>query len=387
MQESKHLPVNWADGMKINKSHFITQDNAVNCQLALTVSSLLNEFNYGLLSATGYTPGVKLFLSLDNQEQVQIRILQCRAITRGGHVIQFDEDTSLGSGKPGSSFVEFLTSRRELEKQGSEFYIVFSINPYQRIPFGLADISETPPRLPYARPSFDLRLMPVQGKDLLGLYQLPVGKLIIDAQKVVLDDAYIPPCCVINSHVELLELHAALEQFYSKMELYSLQIIQKIKQKKQSNEMAGIVQNLCENITIFTASQLTEIKNLSLYQPPIFLVNKVISMARLIKNTLDYYIGSGKEEFINYCNEWCNLIQGELEGTILELNSKVYNHLDINECIKSILQFTNVMYNLFSNLARLDYIGKRKDAGIFVKEKIVANETEPIMKHVNFLAD
>src|SRR5438105_8074439 len=96
MQEQKYLTVNWTDGMKINKSHFIGQDNAVMYQLAQNTSSLLNEYNYGLLPSPGnHGPGIKLFLSVDNQQQVQVRIQQCRAITRGGYYIQFEEDTSL----------------------------------------------------------------------------------------------------------------------------------------------------------------------------------------------------------------------------------------------------------------------------------------------------
>ena len=42
---TEYLPVNWVDGMKINKTHFIAQDNAFTYRQAHTVSSFLNEHN------------------------------------------------------------------------------------------------------------------------------------------------------------------------------------------------------------------------------------------------------------------------------------------------------------------------------------------------------
>jgi hypothetical protein len=57
----------------------------------------------------------------------------------------------------------------------------------------------------------------------------------------------------VSSHSDLLEIHADLERFFGKMELYALQIIQKILQKKQQNEMAGIVQRF---VKILLFSQL-----------------------------------------------------------------------------------------------------------------------------------
>lgn len=111
-------------------------------------------------------------------------------------------------------------------------------------------------------------------------------------------------------------------------------------------------------------------------------------MARLFKNTLDYFIGSGKEEFINYCTEWCNVNQVDLETSITNLSNHQYNHLDANASIEKVLQFTRTISNLFGNLARLDYIGKKKDAGIFVKEKVISYEAEQqTIKRKSFLAD
>ena len=390
MQENNYLPVNWIDGMKINKNHFIAQDNATRYQLAQNTNCLLNELNYGLLPV-GADSALKLFISTDNQKKLQVRIQQCRAITAGGYFIEFNEDTLLQGTNTAIPVASAPASLKELKSRGTEFYIVLSVNPYKRIPFGAADGAETPPRIPFTVPAYSLDLIPLQDvtRNVLGPWQLPVGKLSIDDQRVILEEDYIPPCSSVSSHPELQEILAGLEQFYSKMELYSLQIIQKILQKKQSNEMAVIVQKLCENISFFTSFQLAELKSVGMVQPPVYLVGKVAILARQMKNTLDCYLGSGKEELIHYFTEWCNISQGELEGAMVSLSGHQYNHLDINNSIDLVAQFTKIISRLFYQLARLEYIGKRKEAGIFVKEEVVKQKSSDAapQKRRSFLAD
>src|ERR1022692_2199970 len=390
MEENFFLPVNWVDGMKINKTHFIAQDNATLYQLAQNTNCLLNELNYGLLPVGDGNAGVKIFISTDNQKKLQVRIQKCRAITPGGYYIEFNEDTSLQSKNIAAEVVNEPVTLKDLKNKAVEFYIVVTINPYKRIAYGTMDSAESPPRIPYSAPTFFIDLMPVAEarKNAIGAFQVPVGKMSIQDQNVILQEDYIPPCTSVSSHPDLLEIQAGLEQFYSKMELYSLQIVQKIMQKKQANDMAVIVQKLCENICMFTASELAELKALGIIQPPVYAVSKVSSLSRMMKNTLDFYLGNGKEELINYFTEWCNTSQGELEGAIMNLSNHQYDHLDINDSIEKISKFTKIISRLFYQLSRLEYIGKRKEAGIFVKEEVVQKGQENIsQKRRSFLAD
>lgn len=391
MQDKHYLPVNWVDGMKINKTHFIAQDNAAVYQLAQHTACLVDQLNYGLLPPVDErSGGVKLFISTDNQKRIQVRIQQCRAITAGGYYIEFNEDTALLGNNLITPVVSEPVTLRELKTKASSFYIVLTIDPYKRIPYGSADPAEMPPRIPYTISSLSLDIIPIAEvvRNVLGPTQLPVGKMTVEAQRVSLEEEYIPPCTSISSHPELQEIHAGLEQFYSKMELYALQITQKIIQKKQANDMSVIVQKICDNISLFTASQLSELKSVGVVQRPVYTVSRVAAMARLIKNTLDCYLGSGKEELVNYFTEWCNIGQGELESTIAELSTLQYDHLDINDSIGKVAQFTKTISRLFYQLAKLEYIGKRREAGIFVKEEVVRSGQEtPVQRRRSFLAD
>jgi hypothetical protein len=173
------------------------------------------------------------------------------------------------------------------------------------------------------------------------------------------------------------------------MELYALQIIQKILQKKQQNELADAIYKICENLSLFTATEYSNFKLSYIYQPPVFMITAVTGMARLIKNTIDFYTGTSKDELISYCTEWCGVSQGELESAITTLCSYQYNHLDINDSLDKVLRFTTIISALFASLSRLEYIGKKKETGIFVKEQVLLPQTEatPVKKRRSFLAD
>jgi len=367
MQEIPFFPVNWVDGMKINRTHFQSQEQAFIYQTARAAASLLNPLNYGLLPAAP----LKLFVTVDHQQQVQARVQQCRAITAGGYYIEFSEDTALSGSNMTTPLLSTPTALGHLRQRAEIWYVVLTINPYKRVAYGSADPAESPARLPYTLPLYTIDLLAADdvAKNKIGDFQLPVGRLVLEEQRLSLDESYIPPCTAVSSHAELLATHAALEEFFSRLESCSLQIMQKILQKKQSNELSIIVQKICEQLLSFTAVQLAEWKSSGIVQPPVYMVSRTAALARLLKNGLDTWLGSGKEELVNYFTDWCNFSQGELEASIVQMAGHVYDHLDISVSLSRIAVFTSTISQLFHQLARLEYIGKRKDAGIFVKEE------------------
>jgi hypothetical protein len=98
--------------------------------------------------------------------------------------------------------------------------------------------------------------------------------------------------------------------------------------------------------------------------------DKVISLARIMKNYIDSKSGAGKEELLNYIAEWCGVTQGDLELVFTDLVNVGYNHTQIDKTVKKTFHFMRIIDELFSTLNHLDYIGKRKDNGIFVKERL-----------------
>jgi len=212
---------------------------------------------------------------------------------------------------------------------------------------------------------------------------------VLKENRIEADDNYIPPCTATASHADLMDIYYGLDEFMSKMELYCIQINQKIQQKKQSNDMALIVQRLCDNILQYQNVYFTRFKWTAVHEAPAFMLAQVASMARLVKNSLDVYVNAGKEELMNYFVEWCEINQGTLENVITELGSHKYSHEDINSAVVKVSNYTKIISSLFYKLSRLDYIGKKKDANIFVKEEIINPDTaeNATRKRRSFLAD
>lgn len=369
MQSHQHLPVNWANGMKINKSHFIAQHNAFTSLGARSISSLLHHYNYGLLPHINNNEP-KIAVTVDSQQYVNITIHNCTAVTPGGHLIEFN-NTLLQHNNLHAKLPSISLSFDELKGAAPAYYIILVMNPYEHMAYGKADPDEIPLRLPYLVPSYTLQLLSASdaGKNVLGDYHLPVAKLIIEQQKVLLDEDYIPPCCCISSHANLLEKHAELGQFLSRVESYALQIIHKIAQKKK-NDISVIVQKLCEYIMVFTASAITACRCVHVNQPPVFLYSTISSFAHLFRNVIDQHIGTGKDILMDYFKDQCQINQSELEEVIASLLNDQYNHLDIYTSIYKAFRFTSMIASLFNHLVKLEFIGPRHENGIIIDEKV-----------------
>jgi hypothetical protein len=391
-KQQYYLPVNWVDGMKINKNHFIDEQNARVQAQAFATGAHISHINYGLLPAVaGAHSPINLQINFDNQQQVVVNLLNCRAVTPGGYVINIEQDADDEYTTVTEKILGLSVPFAELRIKSETYFVVLAVNPYKRIPTGNALEDELPLRIPYTLPQYSLSLMPAEDLQYQrpGLYQLVIGKFFIKEQNILVDQDYIPPCVTSSSHPELIDVFAGMEAFISKMELYCTQIMQKIIQKKQQNELAQIVQRICENMLQYSNSHAMIYRWSMLHEPPLHMLSVIASMARVLKNTLDQYLGSGKEELINYFMEWCDLKQGELENLITNLTNHKYVHEDINATVELTANFSKSISTLFHNLSRLEYIGKKRDANIFVKEEVVKSDFPEmeIKKRRSFLAD
>jgi len=386
----EYKPVNWVNGMKINKNHFIAQHYATVFQQALSNTVFLNDHNYGLLPISTAIEPPRIWVSVDNMQHVNVRVMSCTAVTRGGYVIRLSADSADSTNQLSAKIPGLSVPFKELQGKSEAFYVILSLDPYNPVPYGAANPEEQPIRLPFTEPAYTVSLLPVSDTSLntLGEFQLPVGKVLIHDQTVSLEEDYLPPCTAVNSHESLIQHHAETEQFFGRMELNALQILQKILQKNQQNELIDPVRKLSEEVLFYVSRIYGSYRHDVLYGPPVNLVASVSGLARSIKNAIDIYVGSAKEEMINYFTEWCNVNQGELEDEITSITNYRYDHLNIRQGIDKNVKFCALILQLFTNLAGLDYIGKKKETGIFVKEKLVVPEEEvQARKRGFFLAD
>jgi hypothetical protein len=366
----KFFNVNWVNGMKIKKEHFIQQENAFDSKLIDVSSSFLNSFNYGLLPMWGNKgSSCKVVSKVSNQKYLNVSILNFKAITPGGARIEIIETNRL------HEFSIDLSNEIEAAKKEETgvYFILLSIDLYSREPFGELDADEDPPRYPFSTPSLKVNVIPENQVTSEGIapFSLFIGKMLIRPERLEIFEDYIPPCMTLKSHTRLINLHLVVEKFYNQMELNILSIISKIKEKGQDTSLALSVLVLTQNLLNFINTNNLKFRWLLSDQPPIYLFENIASFARIIRNTIDCNTSVQKEELLNYFTNWSELKQGDFEKLLVYCINFEYNHNDISISISQFSEFIQIISTLFTKLESLAYIGKKKETNIFVKENPV----------------
>ena len=370
--KQKYFPVNWIDGMKINKNHFIEQDNAAMDALQGMVSLGLSPLRFGVLPASA--AGEETFnvkIAFDNQSSLRVSVLACQAVTSGGVHISLPAFSTVGQTDTGNILTTsfpFSASKTE-----SNWWLFLFAHPYEKQAAGSPDLAENPPRFPNALPTYTLQLVSESNykQQAYHPYGIAVGKVSIVSNDVRIEADYIPPCFSINAHPDLLSLHGELDSYLANVELNCSEIVQKIFKKNQQNEISELVMFLCDRVMQYLGQAITSMRWNMVYNAPAAMFETISSLARVMKNSIDMRTGSGKEELMNYMSEWCELKQGELETMLSSLANTNFNQNDINKNIQKIVLFVKVTSRLFETLSKLEFIGKRRESGIFVKEEAV----------------
>jgi len=383
IEKLNHFPVNWIDGMKINKNHFLEVQNFVSDSIRDSVGIHTSMINYGLLPVA---ESIKMNLIIDNHKLLRIKVEECHAITPNGSRIDIGTSESL------SLSIPYPETVRELKENESAVLLAcISVNHFKRTPYGEPNPEENPPRYPYTHPEYSLNLIPedeLKSTIGFGANYLTIGKILINAGESKIDNNYIPPSISVSSHQKLQELYTEIDRFYGQIELYSVQIAQKIHSKKQSTDLAMMMERMSDKTLNYLGTEINRLRWMSPHTPPANMLLSVVALARVLKNFIDARSGAGKEELLNYFAEWCNVSQGDFEVIFSETINTDYNHNQMDIVIAKITRFMKTLEDLFSILSRLDYIGKKRDGSIFVSENTDDKEAVIHAKRSRtFLAD
>lgn len=369
----KHYFVNWVDGMKINKSHFVEQQHAFRDALHDATSLQLTSHRYGILppSAAGENP-FSVKVSLDNQNTLRVVVEACQAVTPGGVRIAlpaFASPVPTDTDCTPSLILPFSSGSEELD-----WWIVLIVHPFDTQPAGAPDLSENPPRLPSILPTYSIQVVSSSQYRQFSYYPyaLTIGKLFVYSDEINLVDFYIPPCYSVNAHPDLVSLLGEFDVFLAALERHCAQIVQKVFRQSEQNAISEPVQFICDRMMLYIGHTLTTARWNLLHDSPAALFCAMASLARVIGNTIDLRAGSGKEELMNYLSEWCELKQGELESMLNSIANMTYDHNDVNKNISEAAVFVKLMDKLFGTLSKLDFIGKPKEkvrARTFIKEE------------------
>src|SRR5690606_28356686 len=262
----QYLSVNWKDGMKITKEHFLQSDAASSYQTQQSILPFLSPVHYGLIPVQNIgCDNFTVTISCDNQDTIHISITSLEAITLGGCRISIQQNRGDIAAK------EYHFSYQKPDKS-TVWWIVMTVNIFNKHPFGQSLQDEMPPRQPYLSPGYEVLLVK-EGE--LNQYinntnSLFIGKLYASANEVVADQEYIPPCISMNAHPDLHNLLGELNGFLSHLEQKSIQIIQKIHTKNPQDDLSRVVYFVGEKTVDNLYYPIAQFRWYQQYLPPAF---------------------------------------------------------------------------------------------------------------------
>ncbi|WP_281322576.1 hypothetical protein [Flavobacterium aestivum] len=363
MKSNKHLPINWTDGVKLTKDHFI--DNYFNF---ITIVSdynkvQLNNFNYGCIQ-TANDKSIDIEIKIEGGQLVAY-LKKCELIAKNGHIISFNQDIY------GSKLPEVSINANDLDRNSTEdYYVIVSINPYELIPVGIPDPEMIPLHHPHALPEIKLHIINKKevNDNFLEGYFLIVRKIAFQNGTFITDDKYITP-------VVKTKNNEILNQFITKVnnELYllndfSIKIHKKNGQSSANNRLVANTFSLCTKIIDYYAEHCFYLKNIASEESPVYMFDKIIVLANHLLSTLTLMDDKEKEVLLQYYYEWIDVKPSELLAVLFDAKNAVYDHNDIAQTLVKLNQFLGVLKRLWQKLSELEYIGLRKENIVISEE-------------------
>ena len=342
--------VNWIDGMKINKTHFISSDNFHLEQTHISRRIFINENNFGILPTSDkkmYPFEIKLILEADS---ILITKYAFSLVMIDGTVISVNSEELGGNCMDNSSIkVKFkLTDFNE-----NELVLIVKSNPFIRVEYGKIESGAL--KRPFSLPGFEFNIESEKRSQAayFGDNFFVIAKFRVLNSEIIMDHKFIPPATSMVSLPELARFHSDMYEKIGKLEGFLLKAIVKYQSK-------GAV-NLKETL-IFTSGNLLqclsrlkfEIKHLSLFEPPLNLLIKVKEIANVLSHSLEIRSTIGKDAFLNEVNTINGMAKLEFISKLNEMILLEYHHYNTTESLNQAEIFIDSINRIFEMISGHD---------------------------------
>lgn len=380
-----HYPVNWIDGMKISRQHFIQSENALQDHFRDVAAISLNNYNYGLLSpAPGMNSSLEIEIQIDPQNIIQVALKTCRAIAPNGSRIEILK----GSNNYNYSGKKLQASHTHDSKKEEQVYaIIIQSDPLSRIPAGEPDPAEQPARHPFSVPESSVSILPVEQLQPADGNYLILAKIVNQKGEWKKDDVYLPPCVAVQNHKKLYDQYTALGKQFEELVSSCSLIVQKVKGEKQKTSLSLNIQYVCEELLAYMVDKVIRYRWLYGQDSPIHTVELFVSLTYCLKTGFDCLTERDREELFTYFEQWSLLKPVEFEMLIQDILSIEYDHNDTARSLSAVNKFMDVAVLLFGKLSKLKFIGEQHDTGIVLGETIEPKKQEKKTGGWSFLAD
>ncbi|AWG25817.1 hypothetical protein [Flavobacterium kingsejongi] len=372
MKSNIHLPINWTDGVKLTKDHFI--DNYFNF---ITIVSdynkvHLNNFNYGC-TQTASDKSIDIDIKIEAGQLVAY-LRKCELIAKNGHLISFNQELY------GTNLPEAKINANDLDRNSFEFYyVIVSINPYDLIPVGIPNPNMIPLHHPHVLPEIKLHIVNKKevNDNFLEGYFLIVKKIAFQNGTFIEDNKYIAPVVKAKNNEILNQFITRINNELYLLNDFSIKIHKKNNQSSANNKLVSNTFSLCSTIINYYGEQCFYLKNIASEEPPVYMFDKIIVLANHLLSSLTLMDDKEKETLLQYYYEWIDVKPSELLSVLFEAKSAVYDHNDISETLDKLNQFLSVLKRLWQKLSELEYIGIRKE------NIVISEETKTVTPRSN----
>ncbi|WP_225000328.1 FHA domain-containing protein [Cesiribacter sp. SM1] len=376
----KYKFVNWVDGMKISKDHFIALENAVIDRFRDAVGYQLNSLNYGILPATaGSKQPLEIFFSYDHAtRKITLKLLSCFAVTPAGARVEiYDEGIpgfDMGNSQPALEF--------EVDGFNTLGYeVVLVVNPFARLAFGYPNPEESPLRNPFIQAAHSLEVIPYPrvNQPEQGPYHLTIGRIEFEAGQPKLSKQYIPPCATIKSSSHLTSLNNRIIKKIDELEATLLKIIQK---KRSGSQQTDLDQETCyvaEKVLYFLVTSKDHYKLTSEFEPPHVIVDYNLKLARVLYTALE--CSRNKFELLDYYCNWLEWNPGRFESTLNDSLQIKYNHQESFKALKQAEDSYELILSFFEQVWKMAAPGKGQKKLTRVFGWLVEHSREKRMEH------
>ncbi|SFI49621.1 hypothetical protein [Halpernia frigidisoli] len=368
----KHYAVNWVDGMKISREHLVQQENFILDSVRDANSVKINAFNYGLLPFSDSYGDKRIFeIQSTATNDAQLIIKKLSAVTMSGHRIEISDFKvnirSLAKDMPADN-----------NESNGDYYILASVNPFDKVSFGEINSEEIPPRHPFTKANSKIELIDtallINGYS--GGNYIILGKVTIKSGIAQVDERFIPPCTSLESHPKLVEYYNQYSHSMSNLRIYAFKILQKVAHKNQNDELAFNVKTVCKTVVNHISENYFSFKNIVYNQPPIFMMNVFSKLALHLYNDTQMMIPAELEEMLNYSLEWSEVAPHTLLNQLSNVAEIDYVHHDTGEIFYNTQIMLKSLEQVLGKLSELDYIGQRKE-NVIVNEQQVKSTNDP----------
>lgn len=351
----RYQPINWQDGMKVNKDHFIGMENALREEILERAGRQLSAYDYGLFPQGDGTASLDIYFKIDQSQQIVISLLICRAITAGGVLLDVSPDQ-----QQLDEFRAPLSQLIEKFRQDSDvLYIYLDKQSFERQPVGEPDSLERPERMPYTQATHRLMVGfgDANSSQASRSTQLPLMRIIRKEGTLLPDPQYIPPCTSISAHQTLIKSFGEWQRVLENLVHHAAKTISRIYEITSSGKeslefQAGQKISLADSVAYMTRDLLNglslivpEFKQILGMQPLIFSLIAIQKLAWRLQTTLSFLNQLELNQLLNYVKE--SMGMENFLPIIQETIQHAYRHEDAATTVRQINRFLGLLMQLY----------------------------------------